>query len=300
MKRFLLVALVASLFTMTGAAEVLWSGSISTGAWGYEENKSAVVVPAEKFTMAKAGDKIVVSATADGQDPAIGFIGANSWGAIDGVSNTALSVDGTVEFPLSADAITLMKEEGIRVMGNNVILTKIELVSNAVLQLSTLWEGNYRPDWGAGEAQVAADKLSMIEEGDFIQFTISEISGDDWPKILLWEINGTSEKEIADIPFFDDKEAEMPLTKSVEVTSDNIEKFKKGFYVAGCGVVLSKISLLKSLPAGIQNIADCKSEKVNVYGLNGSIVREGVNVKDAFSGLASGIYVVDGKKYLVS
>lgn len=298
MKRFLLTALFVSLLSMATMAETLWTGSISTGAWGTTDGTDCVNVPAAKFTMAKAGDKIVVTATADGSDPIVVFQTAE-WKDIDGVANAGLTGDAPVEVSLNSTAVEQLKAQGLRVRGNNIILKQIELVSNAVMQITTLWEGNYSPTWDPGDAQVEDTKLAALEVGDFIQITVSEISGDDWPQMLLWPLKDKGETTIANITLFDEKEAEMPLTKSVEVTAANISEFRKGFYVAGCGCKITKITLLKNTESGVVGITAKNGKNVNVYSIQGSLMREGVSPEEAFTGLAPGIYVVDGKKYLV-
>lgn len=298
MKRFLLIALVLVSISISGVAETLWTGNISTGAWGTTDGTDCVNVPAAKFTMAKAGDKIVVTAKVEGTDPIVVFQTAE-WKDIDGVTNQAL-IEGTpVEISLNSIAVGQLKSEGLRVRGNNIILTGIELVSNEVMQITTLWEGDYKPTWDPGEAKVEDTKLVALEEGDFIQITISDISGDDWPQLLLWPLKDKGEETIATIPLFDDKQAQMPLAKSVEVTSDNISEFKKGFYVAGCGCKISKIELLKSTNTGVIGITAQADKNVSVYNIQGKIVRKDVSSEEAFTGLTSGIYIVNGKKYLV-
>ena len=45
--------------------------------------------------------------------------------------------------------------------------------------------------------------------------------------------------------------------------------------------------------------ADGNTDAVRVYGITGVMVRDGVSRASALKGLSKGIYIIDGRKYVV-
>jgi hypothetical protein len=54
-----------------------------------------------------------------------------------------------------------------------------------------------------------------------------------------------------------------------------------------------------TLPDIIEKVEGTSVNFANVYSLDGRLVREKANINSALNGLQKGIYVVNGKKYLV-
>lgn len=288
--------------TLCTGAENLFTGNMKTGSWGWEFNKDCVNVSADKFSMTKAGDKIIVEALPDGNDPQVGVQSASEgWPQLDGTINQTVESGGKpIEFTLNATAVTQLKEGGLIVRGNNIAITSVNLVSSTVHQISILWEGNYEVDWGAGEAAISANEISAAEIGDIIQFSVSSIKdGALYPQLKIWSTK-TSPDPIADLPLFTGNTVDKaPVTKSLEITDSNIESILAGFYVAGCDATLSRISLLKAIPSGVSELTSQDTGICDVFTLQGTIVRKNVAFKDAFTNLPKGIFIVNGKKYLV-
>jgi alpha-amylase len=64
-------------------------------------------------------------------------------------------------------------------------------------------------------------------------------------------------------------------------------------------VELSNI-VLEEQPNSIEGVVgDAENGKVNVYSVDGRIVKSGAERSDALKGLSKGVYIVDGKKYMV-
>jgi len=79
-------------------------------------------------------------------------------------------------------------------------------------------------------------------------------------------------------------------------TADGI--FSKSF---GAGVHIMNINVYTSdnLPDAIEKVQGNSANYANVYSVDGRLVRRNANVGTALSGLQKGLYIMNGKKYLV-
>ena len=50
---------------------------------------------------------------------------------------------------------------------------------------------------------------------------------------------------------------------------------------------------------GIKDALSDKNTKVNVYSIDGKVVRSNVKISDALKNLGSGVYIVNDKKYVI-
>ena len=80
------------------------------------------------------------------------------------------------------------------------------------------------------------------------------------------------------------------------VTTDGL--FSKSF---GQGVHIMNINVYTSgnLPDAIEKLEDNSANYANVFSIDGRMVRKNANVGTALNGLQKGIYIMNGKKYLV-
>lgn len=80
------------------------------------------------------------------------------------------------------------------------------------------------------------------------------------------------------------------------VTTDGL--FSKSF---GQGVHIMNINVYTSenLPDAIEKVEDNSANYANVFSIDGRMVRKNANVGTALNGLQKGIYIMNGKKYLV-
>ena len=86
-----------------------------------------------------------------------------------------------------------------------------------------------------------------------------------------------------------------------DMVSDTSGSFTKSI---GASTFVQYIDIFTAdlLPDGIDSITDENSKDaiyVNVYSIDGRLVKSKVHVNDALNGLQKGIYIMNGKKYLV-
>lgn len=68
---------------------------------------------------------------------------------------------------------------------------------------------------------------------------------------------------------------------------------------AGTHVLNINVYTSENLPDAIEKVVGNKANYANVYSIDGRMVRNNANVGTALNGLAKGIYIMNGKKYLV-
>ena len=68
---------------------------------------------------------------------------------------------------------------------------------------------------------------------------------------------------------------------------------------AGTHVLNINVYTSENLPDAIEKVVGNKANYANVYSIDGRMVRNNVNVGAALNGLEKGIYIMNGKKYLV-
>lgn len=196
---------------------------------------------------------------------------------------------------------------GFYIVGGPCTVTKIELGFKAAggqTDENILWEGDPTAmSWGAGPT-VSATKAAQIKAGDIIAITVSSIADtatEEWPKVICRCEDGWA--EIFTLELWDDRTAgtAMPTVKKVKVTEEMLEAIHKGFNFGGSGASIEKVALLSgSTPSGVTEMEISNADTtVCVYSISGVCVRAGVQAAEALLDLPAGIYIVNGKKYMV-
>lgn len=90
---------------------------------------------------------------------------------------------------------------------------------------------------------------------------------------------------------------EVPIDMNGKITEDQLYCTIDIDMMSTLGQII-EVTFGKDITTGISNIAVSSQAKVDVYTLNGSLVRQGVAYEKALDGLQSGIYVVNGKKVI--
>lgn len=131
------------------------------------------------------------------------------------------------------------------------------------------------------------DGITLTDEGDYRSFatkqTITIQPGDDesipadsWLGPMLGEVPIDMQGRITGDKLYCTIDIDMQATlgQTIAVTFGSLE------------------TAIHSATVGASAV------RVNVYNVNGQCIRRGVAAKDALSGLASGIYIVNGKKII--
>jgi len=81
----------------------------------------------------------------------------------------------------------------------------------------------------------------------------------------------------------------------------DINGMKDGFFFCGPGATISRIVVKTGDDSGITDIiaGDRQEGPVNVYSITGQLIRANVDPANAAENLASGIYIINGKKMIV-
>lgn len=255
MKTFLTLAMAAA-SVMAMNAETIWEGNVSTGSWGSEAGVSCVQIGSAAFATAAAGDKIVVTVSdvdAGTEWPKYVLKNADGWGELPGGGTVDTTAPGDYTSELSAEAVEIVKANGMIIQGDGVTLTKVELQTASAYNYVTLWEGNGEINWDFAEGMPKVQgntDLAAVKNGDVIAFTLTAFSQNrnDWPKV---SIRNLADQDIATLELWDFIGMPFPMVKNIVVT--DAEVWKNGFYCVGpAGTTVTKVELgVKA--AGSQN-----------------------------------------------
>lgn len=169
----------------------------------------------------------------------------------------------------------------------------------------TLWESptpeGVMVGWGhiVDGVIVSPEQCANYQVGDKIEVTVVQYNSElEWPQILL----KTPEDGWPNLTGgFVVKGMETPCVTWFEFDEEKIEWIKEtGFFPSGDGCWISKMVYV---PTGQSSVSDIfvneEPTTVNVYNMQGMLIKNGVNRAEAQDGLSSGLYIIGGKKVLV-
>lgn len=246
MKKVLTIA-AAALSALAMNAETIWEGNVNTGSWGNEPGKNCIQIGSAAFATASEGDKIVVTVSevaAGTEFPKYILKNGSGWADLPGASTVDATKPGDYTTELEAEAVTIIKANGMVIQGDGVTLTKVELKTSASFEYITLWEGNGALAWDYTDAMPKVQNngdLALIKEGDVIRFTISQFSQvrEDWPKVCVRDL---MDKDIATLELWDFIGSPLPMEQSIVV--ENPDDWKNGIYCVGpAGTTVTKVEL---------------------------------------------------------
>ena len=189
MKKTLLF-IMAVLLSVGAKAEVLWTGTATTGNWGGEAGQYAVVDKAS-FSSAVAGNIIKVTISAYNTSDATYWQYSlkqyeNSWNALPNFDNGNLTLNAEDAcYCLTADDVTALKNYGLVIQGYYITITKIELLTTSSVvgiysdATGTALNGNTYGtstyfNYSYGDKSYFADAF----KNDFIRITYSCTAGE--------------------------------------------------------------------------------------------------------------------------
>ncbi len=248
MKKTLLF-IMALLLSVGVKAEVLWTGTATTGNWGGSEGQYAVVDKAS-FSSAVAGNIIKVTISNYNTTDATYWQYSlkqyeNSWNVlpnfVDG--NLTLSAENACHRLTAAD-VTALKENGLVIQGHYITITKVELLTTT--DSETLYSDGTGVSTGNYENVV---DLAWSNKGDFSTALMNDFVA------VTYAATGDGEVRIAN----PDGWQAYNSTSQKSVTSGNSGVFvfaipnatilegiqHKGAIVYGKNITITKVELLK-------------------------------------------------------
>ena len=163
---------VKGLYFDTGAAPVgneIWDTETAFDSWS-----ATIVIPAEKFADAKAGDIIRVYTSGKTGDYNPIFKHVETWGDWDELQGAKVEADDYFEAAIPAEALAELKEKGLRFQGVGFTLVKVVLIPVPVM----LWDTETAFDSWSATIVIPAEKFADAKEGDTIRVYTSGKSGD--------------------------------------------------------------------------------------------------------------------------
>lgn len=186
-----LLTLLAVGTAMTASAEVIYEGSFDTGKWA-----NNLQIEGSKFANAAEGNLIFVNFTIN-DGASYGNLEFDSQkGSWEKLSGNAARTNtdqydcypaGTTEsaVTLSAADVTDLKEFGLALKGENVTISKVQLLADAPEEATTwTWEGNeVFGNWT--NLEIPATKVKFMKEGMKIVFYFTVAEGKEYGNIAL-------------------------------------------------------------------------------------------------------------------
>lgn len=167
---------------------------------------------------------------------------------------------------------------------------------------TVLWEDASNPalmEWNSSRIQVPAAKASAIKAGDKLVATVTRINTSGWPKFIYADWNEWN--DIHQVDVYNDRGAALPKDYTFTVEPSHLSNLHKGFVLKGENCYISRLTHISNSSTGIDVPEACADADttVNVYSLQGILLRTGVNAAEATRGLPAGLYIVGGRKVLV-
>ncbi|MCM1066854.1 MAG: DUF4979 domain-containing protein [Muribaculaceae bacterium] len=152
---------------------------------------------------------------------------------------------------------------------------------------------------GGGKVTIdGAQAESCSTDGDFfIGSNGSVLTGDNSVSVYLEKENTINATELTNttpiVLFFDTTRAQKVLVYGW----DNADNFASG--VAGYKPVANEGNIEFTISTGVDSVVAADEALVNVYNLQGVLLRSGVEASVATEGLPAGLYIAGGKKVMV-
>jgi len=131
------------------------------------------------------------------------------------------------------------------------------------------------------------DGITLVDEGDYRSFATKQVI----------RIQPGDDENIPDDAWVGPMLQDVPIDMQGRITGDKLYCTIDIDMQATLGQTIGVV--FGSLETAIHSTTLAQSAvRVNVYNVNGQCIHRGVAAKDAFSGLAKGIYIVNGKKII--
>ena len=151
---------------------VIWDEQTAFSSWS-----ATLVIPAEKFANANAGDIIRVYISGKGGDYNPIFKHVEDWSDWNELQGGKVDEDTYFEAPIPEEALNELKEKGLRFQGVGFTIDAVTLISGAP-EGTVIWnEQTAFSSWSA-TIVIPAEKFADANVGDIIRVYISDKGGD--------------------------------------------------------------------------------------------------------------------------
>lgn len=237
---------------------VLWSGSTSTGSW-----KNDITVDAPKFSAIKAGDKIAIYLNVDsGKDYGNIELDDQKYAKLDTDGSSAdldsygcIQPDVTkVTYEIGADDAALLKSNGLRIKGENITVTKVELIGGQGVETpteNTIWTGSVDTGNWKNDVTVDAPKFSNVKGGDILKILLNVNAGNDYGNIELDDqtyVKLETDRTSANLDSYGCIQPDVTELTYVITNNDAASLKANGLRVKGANIIVTGIQLSSGDP----------------------------------------------------
>lgn len=237
---------------------VLWSGSTSTGSW-----KNDITVDAPKFSAIKAGDKIAIYLNVDsGKDYGNIELDDQKYAKLDTDGSSAdldsygcIQADVTkVTYEIGADDAALLKSNGLRIKGENITVTKVELIGGQGVETpteNTIWTGSVDTGNWKNDVTVDAPKFSNVKGGDILKILLNVNAGNDYGNIELDDqtyVKLETDRTSANLDSYGCIQPDVTELTYVITNNDAASLKANGLRVKGANIIVTGIQLSSGDP----------------------------------------------------
>ncbi|MBO4340340.1 MAG: BACON domain-containing protein [Bacteroidales bacterium] len=207
---------------------VIWSEETAFDSWS-----ATLVVPAENFATAKAGDIIRVYLKEKGDDYNPIFKHVDDWSDWTELQAGKVDTDGYFEAVIPADALDELKEKGLRFQGVGFTVRKIMLVVGP----DVLFDTETAFDSWSATLVVPAETFANAKVGDLVRVYIKD-KGDDYNPIFkhVEDWSDWAELQAGKVDTDEYFEAAIPAEALEELQA-------KGLRFQGVGFTVTKVVL---------------------------------------------------------
>ena len=270
------------------ADDALWTGSVDYVSWSPSAELS---VDGSAFTNAKAGDKIVVTCKklTDGTWAGIRPEGKD-WCGVLTIENYFELQDGgeqQIEIVIDEALLAALKTHGLRFSGDNVNISKIELISGEDTPVTdALWEGTLTfASWTpSGDVCIAAGKFADAQVGNVIAVTVQKTDAETWGAIRLE--GGDTWQALAGQDYVEAQGGDVQQLYFTITTELLADLQAHGLRFSGDNITITKVELLDGVD-GISATATTNGQQTVAYDLQGR------------RAAARGLYILNGHKHIV-
>lgn len=324
MKRFFIAAAAVAAMSSSMEASIvtLWESESPEGVqigWGTMIGEA--VVSAEKCADYQVGDKILLTvASYDTELDAWPQVRITSpldgWPVI--CAPQVLNdkpMPTVITFEIDEDVLEVMQEEGYFPSGNACWISKMELESESVTPdepeipsggATVIWESATADGEAVGWGHqipgtiVSPEECASYNAGDAIEITVVRYDTelDAWPQVGL-KAHEDGWPALTATQVMNDKD--VPYVMTFELDEDTVEWAKEcGFFPSGTACWISRMVYVPAgVSSGVDEMVSEEDSVVDVYNMQGMVVKSRVDSSAALDGLRPGVYIVGGKKVLV-